>query len=277
MMRNARTLVRGIAILLAIGLWGANALAAELYFAGRVGISYGEADATGRIELGPDVVGSGSDDDASPVYGLALGTAVPLSDVIPWALRFPSFDIPYWPGRALHFEGDEEFRFPGWRTLFEVEALFGRDYDFATNSGTAVSPYHSEVTSSAFMANGRLDIPLRTPLTALFGRMPMLEPLTIYGGGGAGVGWNELKASGPQNLGNETSWDFAYQVMAGFGYAVTDAVHLSLGWRYLDLGNVELDSTCGGVRCTYDADVTAHEIMTSVRFEFYHVPFFGRE
>ena len=275
-MRSARILVPAAA-LLAIASWGATASAAELYMAGRIGISYGDADGKGVIELGPDVVGSGSDDDASPVYGLAFGTAVPLRDVFPWALRFPSFDVPYWPGRALHFEGEEEFRFPGWRTLFEIEALFGRDYDFATSSGTAPSPYHSEVTSDAFMANMRLDVPLRAPLTALFGRMPMLEPLTLYGGGGIGAGWNKIRTNGPVDLGSERSWELAWQAQAGLGYAVTDTVHLSLGWRYLDLGKIEVDSTCGGADCSFRADVTAQEVMSSVRFEFYHVPFFGRE
>jgi len=276
-MRSARILARGISTLLAGCLWAQSALAAELYLAGRVGISNGNADGTGVIELGPSVVGSGSDGDSSPVYGIAFGTAVPLSDVIPWALRFPSFDVPYWPGHSLHFEGDEEFRFPGWRTLFEIEALFGRNYDFATPSGSAISPYHSEVESSAFMANARLDVPLRTPITALFGRLPVLEPLTVYGGGGAGASWNDIRTSGPQNLGDEKSWEFAYQINAGLGYALTDTAHLSLGWRYIDLGTVGLDSTCGGARCTFDADVTAHEVMTSIRFEFYHIPFFGRE
>ena len=275
-MRSAR-IPMGAAAALVIALWGAAAPAADLYFATRVGISKGDADGKGVVELGPDVVGSGSDTDTSPIYGAAFGTAVPLSDIFPWALRFPSFDVPYWPGRAIHFEGDEEFRFPGWRTLLEVEALFGRDYDFATSSGTAPSPYHTELKSSAFMANARLDVPLRTPLTALFGRTPVLDPLTIYAGGGAGVGWNDIKTTGPVDLGDDTSWDFAYQIMAGFGYQLTDTVHLSLGWRYLDLGDIDLDSNCGGVDCSFEADVTAHEVMTSLRFEFYHVPFFGRE
>lgn len=276
-MRSVRILTRAVATLVASGLCAGSALAAELYLAGRVGISNGQGEGTGVIELGPSVIGSGSDDDSSPLYGTAFGVAVPLSDVIPWALRFPSFDVPYWPGRALHFEGDEEFRFPGWRTLFEIEALFGRNYDFATPSGSAISPYHSEVESSTFMANARLDLPLRTPITALFGRLPVLEPLTVYGGGGVGAGWNEIETSGPQNLGDEVTWELAWQASAGLGYALTDTAHLSLGWRYLDLGEIELDSNCGGARCGFDADVTAHEVMTSIRFEFYHVPFFGRE
>jgi opacity protein-like surface antigen len=276
-MSSARRPGRILTALLTTCLLAEAASAAELFVAGRVGISNGEADGTGLIDSGLVAAGSGSDDDSSPIYGTALGLAVPLSDVIPWALRFPSFDLPYWPGRSLHFEGDDEFRFPGWRTLFEVEALFGRNYDFATNSGTAVSPWHSEVTSRTFMANARLDVPLRTPLTALFGRMPMLEPLTLYGGGGAGASWNEIEASGPFDLGDDTSWEFAWQAMAGFGYAVTDTTHLSLGWRYLDLGEVDLNSVCGAASCSFEADTTAHEVMTSVRFEFYHVPFFGRE
>ena len=90
-MGSARILSAGIAAFLASCLFAETALAAELYFAGRVGISRGEGDGTGVFEFGPSEVGSGSDDDSSPVYGLALGAAVPLSDVIPWALRFPTY------------------------------------------------------------------------------------------------------------------------------------------------------------------------------------------
>ena len=33
--------------------------------------------------------------------------------------------------------------------------------------------------------------------------------------------------------------DFAWEVDAGLGYAISEALHLSIGWRYIDLGTNE--------------------------------------
>jgi hypothetical protein len=275
-MRSARVWAALMALLGVLGS-GSAARAADLYVAGQIGISSGEGDATSRVDFGPAVLGNDADKDASPLAGAALGIAVPLSDVIPWSLRFPSFDMPYWPGRALHFEGSDDFRFPGWSTLIEVEYVGLRNYDFETDSGAAGTPFHSEVSSHAFMGNLRLDLPVHGVVNALVGRVPWLEPLTLYVGGGAGVGWNEIEASGPQDLGSDRSFDFAYQYGAGFGYAISDITHLSLGWRRIDLGNVELENDSDAAQRRFDADVTAHEAVFSLRFHYYHIPFFGRE
>lgn len=248
--------------------------AADLFVSTRVGTSWGAGDGTGALNIG--VGGSSEDSDASPVYGGAFGIAVPMSDIIPWSLRIPSVDVPIWPGKALHFPGSEDFRFPGWRTLIEAETLWGRDFDFETDSGSALNPYRTEVESASFLANFRLDIPIAAPMTALFGRLPIVEPMTVYAGGGIGMGWNELTTKGPANFGDDETWDLAYQYMAGIGYALSDSLHLSMGWRFFNLGELELeiDDVNQG---TYDLEVGAHEVTTSLRFQFYHVPFFGIE
>ena len=275
-MRNARHLRRLFAGLVFAVVGASGAGAAELYLGLGTGFSSGTGDGTGSLDL-VAVAGSGEDSDASPFYGGVFGVAVPLSDVIPWSMQVPSFDVPYWPGRAVHFSGSDDFRFPGWRTQFEIEVMAGRDYDLEIPTNSPIAPFFAEVGSTTFMANARLDVPLHAPLNALFGRMPMLEPLTLYLGGGVGAGWNEVSAKGPANLGSETTWDFAYQIQSGFGYAVTDTTHLSLGYRYLDLGNLETELSGGPNQGTFDVDVTAHEAVLAVVFHFYHVPFFGRE
>lgn len=271
-----RTLTCTAVMLGTLGFLASAAGAADLYLAGRAGFSMASADGSGTNALaGPSL--SGSDDDATPVYGGALGVAVPLSDVVPWSLRIPSFDIPYWPGRAIHVSGSEDFRFPGWRTLIEAEALTGREFRFSTPGASALTPYNSDVSSTSFLGNVRLDVPIQAPMTALFGRLPMLEPLTLYGGGGVGVGWNELDTSDTVNSGSDESFDLAYQFMAGVGYALSDTTHLSVGWRFYDLGSVKADLDQGPNIGSFKADISAHEFTTSLRFHFYHVPFFGRE
>lgn len=250
--------------------------AADLYLAGNTGFSMGDIDGSGTNPLiGPAL--TGSDDDDTPVYGGALGVAVPLSDVFPWSLRIPSFDVPYWPGRSIHFTGSEDFRFPGWRTLIEAEAMTGREFRFSTPGVSGLTPYNSKVSSTSFLGNLRLDVPIQAPITALFGRLPMLEPLTLYAGGGVGAGWNDIETSDTVNSGSENSFDLAYQFMAGVGYAISDQTHLSLGWRFYDLGEIETDLDQGPNPGSFSADVSAHEFTTSLRFHFYHVPFFGRE
>ena len=273
-MRIARTptpvLVLGLLLVL-----GQAAAAADLFVSTKVGTSWGQGDGTGELDI-VGIAGSGTDDDASPVYGGAFGIAVPLSDLMPYSMSLPSFDVPIWPGKALHFRGSEDFRFPGWRTVIEAETLWGRDFDFETASGSALNPFRTEVESASFLANFRLDVPIITPLTALFGRLPMFEPMTLYTGGGVGMSWNEITTKGPANFGSDDTFDFAYQYTAGFGYALTDQTHLSVGWRYFNLGELELDINDINTG-TYDIEVGAHEVTTSLRFHFYHVPFFGRE
>ena len=51
-------------------------------------------------------------------------------------------------------------------------------------------PYRSDVSGSSLMAVLRLDVPIQAPITAMFGRIPVLEPLSIFGGGGVGVGFS---------------------------------------------------------------------------------------
>lgn len=274
-MRSAATWVAMIPVLSPLGLSPFPADAADLYTSFRAGFSDATIEASGSNELSGTT--SGEDDNSSPLYGGAVGVAVPLSDVLPWALRIPSFDVPYWPGRSVHVSGTEHFRFPGWTTLIEAEAITGRDFTFETDGPSSLTPYRADVTSTSFMANVRLDIPIRAPLNALFGRLPMLDPLTIYGGGGVGAGWNDLEADDTVNSGSDTTFDFAYQFMGGVGYALTDQTHLSVGWRYYNLGELEVDMDDGPNDGSFDAEIGAHEFVTALRFHFYHVPFFGRE
>ena len=135
-MRSAHMLRQLAVILGTLGLSAGIANAADLYLGGAAGFSNATGDASGSNVLTGGTA-AGDDDDASPLYGGSLGIAVPLSDVIPWALRIPSFDIPYWPGRSIHVTGSEAFRFPGWTTLIEAEAMTERKFDFDTPGASA--------------------------------------------------------------------------------------------------------------------------------------------
>jgi hypothetical protein len=103
-MRIARTRTPALALGLLLACLATNALAADLFVSSQVGTSWGTGDGTGELDI-VGIAGSGEDNDASPVYGAAFGIAVPLSDLMPYSMSLPSFDVPIWPGKALHCFG----------------------------------------------------------------------------------------------------------------------------------------------------------------------------
>jgi opacity protein-like surface antigen len=272
----ARSIATVIAILGLAGL-ATRARAADLYLTGDLGISKAQGSVSGFNSFA-NFAATGTGNDSSPVYGGALGMAFPLNGLVPLRMRVPSFAVPYWPGYELRFGGSEDFRMPAWETRVEIEGLSGRKFDFTTPGFTAQVPYRSSAESWSLMLKTRLDVPLNTPIQALFGRIPILEPLTIFAGVGLGASRNSLETSDTIVFGSSTNTAFAYQLTAGVGYALTERVHWSFGWRYLDLGSVRAGLSDGLVpRGDFATDLSAHELTTTLRFNFYHLPFWQGE
>ncbi|WP_299816329.1 outer membrane protein [uncultured Roseibium sp.] len=71
--------------------------------------------------------------------------------------------------------------------------------------------------------------------------------------------------------GKHSEWNFAWALMAGASYAVTDNWSLDAGYQYRDLGDaatVKLhDAGTGETRVEWE-DLTAHEIRLGVRYTF---------
>ena len=263
------------AALLLVPLLAPSARAAELYLSGNLGIAFAKGDVDYSNSLSPDLSTSGSDGDNSPIYGGALGMSFPLRELLPWRLRIPSFDVPYFPGRAWHVTGSEDWRFPGWRTQFEIEAQTGRDFDLVTDGPSPLTPQVSNIKSSSFMFNTRLDVPIQAPLHVFFGRLPFLEPVTLYGGAGVGASLNEIEST-DVTLGKDSDSGFtmAYQFKAGFGYALTDRIHLSLGYRYYDLGKLDVGFGAGNT-AEVTAKLISHDFTSGISVYFYRIPFLG--
>jgi opacity protein-like surface antigen len=261
----------------AAAIWAATpAPAAELYLAGELGIASLSGDGTGTNDL-VGITNSGSSNDASPVYGGALGIVFPLNAALPWHMRIPGFAVPYWPGRQLRFHGGEDVRFPDWGVRVEVEYLRGRDVDLSTQSFNALEPYRSDVESWSVMGKLRMDVPVRAPLYAMVGRVPFLDPLTLYGGGGAGIGVTDLAVGTGVLSGSDHAQEFGWQAIAGIGYQMTDRVKWSIGWRFYDLGEVEtrLIDAAFTDRGSYSIELQAHEFTTSLSLSFWRLPFLG--
>ena len=97
---------------------------------------------------------------------------------------------------------------------------------------------------------------------------------------GAGVGWSEIEAqitsmalvdtSGPTvtraNFLDDSESAFAYQLLAGFGYDLTEQLTFDLGYRYFVVSNADFGDSVLGV--DYDSELIEHNVTAGLRWQF---------
>ncbi|MGL4397965.1 MAG: outer membrane protein, partial [Hyphomicrobium sp.] len=75
----------------------------------------------------------------------------------------------------------------------------------------------------------------------------------------------------PARIHGDNDLAFAWSLMAGVGYQVSERTILDVGYRYIDLGEAtsERSDTAGFVnpRVNYD-DLSSHEIKVGLRYHF---------
>jgi hypothetical protein len=236
---------------LAAGLvLAARAGAADLFLSGSLGNSGGFGSSSGKTDFF-DI--DGDDSDASPSYGGTLGLAFAMDEAVP-SIR--SFELPSWTVRA------------------ELDFLTGRDYELRSDGATQQDDFFTEVDAWSVMPGVWLEVPMRTPVTWLFGRVPVLEPMSLYGGGGIGLSKINLSTRDQASKGDDESLHFAWQAGAGLSYELTDTTTFTLGWRYLSLGTSEADLMFGpGAKAgDFELELTSHEILTGLRIDFHTAP-----
>ena len=254
---SAKLALASLGLLTALG--SDPARGSELYLSGDLGISWTEGEGVGTN----DVVGvsnEGTGEDATPVYGGALGAIFPMNSVLPWKWRMPGFR--------------EEASFPEWPVRFEVEHLRGRDAELATPSFNPFDSYRVDVNAWTLMGKVRVDLPISTPIEAVYGRVPFLEPFSLYTGAGAGMSQTEIRVNTGVLTGSKDHGQMAWQALAGFGYELSEHMTLSVGWRYVDFGQTKfrLFDASGTDRGRYKMDLSAHEFTTSLTVWFWRLP-----
>ena len=237
-----------ICLLLASVLLVHPARAADLYLSGGIGNS----GADGEASVGTDFYQvDGGDSDSSPAFGGTIGLGFTLDEVAP---SVGKLELPAWVVRT------------------EFEYMMGRDYEFVTRGASVDDSFFTEVDVWTVMPTFALEVPLRTPISWLFGRVPVLEPMSLVGNVGLGVAQVDLETTDNVTNGDDSSTEFAWQAGVGLSYALTDTTSFQLGWRYLSLGSVETDLTgiVGGG--DFELDLTSHEVLTGLRVNFYTAP-----
>jgi opacity protein-like surface antigen len=246
------------AALLAIAGAAAPVQAAEFYAAGTFMQSLGRDSSSGQIEVLPVTV-LGSDGDASLGYGLAVGFGFDFDEVLPK-------------------------KWNSWGTAFRIESefIYGREYEFVSdtedpNGDPLPHKFFDEVKAWTFMpVNMYIDVPLRRPMSKIFGRVPRLEPFDLSFGFGVGVSHVHINAF--DNVGNarDSVYKFSFQGNFALSYEINERTKLQFGYRYLDLGATDAELEFNGVPNSdagvVDLDLYAHEIVLSARYAFHQKP-----
>jgi len=226
------------------------ARAADIYLSGNFSIFSGTTgEATGETQFF-DI--EGEDSDSSPAFGGTLGLAFPMDEAVPQI---------------------QEFELPSWVVRGEIEFMTGRDYELRTDGANA-DDFFNEVDAWTVMPTFSLEVPVREPIEWAFGRIPVLELMSLYGTVGVGVSQVTLDVTDNVSEGTADSLNFAWQAGLGLTYQLTDITTFTFGWRYLSMGTTEADLKFGpqAPAGDYELDLTSHEFNTGLRINFYSAP-----
>ncbi len=144
-----------------------------------------------------------------------------------------------------------------------ADLLFGfrgdRDFSGVAQSGfgPANTPLTTSLSSYTLMLNAYYD----------FGRIRGFVP---YLGAGVGAAFHTVDdvsvAGGRAEGGDSTA--FAWALMAGLGYQVSDRALLDLGYRYIDMGSADSGGSATSARRIELDGISAHEFKLGLRYHF---------
>lgn len=157
---------------------------------------------------------------------------------------------------GAHF-GAELFRF----LRADIGFNYRRSLNFTTNSFEPPVPtffYETDADTSSLMFS-------------LFFEPIHYKKWTPYMGAGVGSTWIDIKTNDTFVHGSEKETNFAWQVEAGIQYELTKHFALRLGYRYIDMGSVDIplevissSAPVGQLK----ADLTAHDVVLGLRYRF---------
>jgi OmpA-OmpF porin, OOP family len=177
------------------------------------------------------------------------------------------------PGVVLYnFDYDETYEtgyatsaFLGWTIgdslRLEVEGGFrSADLDSATVVvGDGVTYVGGEVVDIGS------DVQMATAMINFYYDLDLDAWLVPYFGAGAGAAQVEYNVTEPGLIfsGNDEAWIFAYQLMAGVTFPISEGFSMSVGYRYFMTEDFDRTGTTGQV---FKTDITQHSVDVGVQF-----------
>lgn len=98
-----------------------------------------------------------------------------------------------------------------------------------------------------------------------------ITPYVGAGIGGANLKWNSLINTDPDGEfehEGHSSWRFAYALMAGASYCLTDTTKLDVGYRFSHINGGRMFGYRAGGGPGFDDGINTHEVRAGLRYQF---------
>ena len=139
--------------------------------------------------------------------------------------------------------------------MFRLEGeLFYKTNGFDKITDVGSVSADGDATALGLMLNAYYDIKTSTPFTPFIGA----------GLGVAKVSVKDLKVAGI-TVADDDDVVFAYQLIAGVGYSVSNAVTVDLAYKYFATADPSFEDVTGSA---FDAEYHSHNIMVGLRYNF---------
>jgi opacity protein-like surface antigen len=175
-----------------------------------------------------------------------------------------------------------------------ADTKFGDKYCFATGAGlpnistagascaglpagytagqNGFNAYNGRISAMTFLANGYLDLGTWNGLTPYIGAGAGFANVRVNGLTDQGV--NQDLVTGVTSpvatayYANKSKTNFAWALMAGVGYDVSQSLKLELGYRYVNMGKIKDIAGCGNPSCGVIGfkELDAHEVRIGMRW-----------
>ncbi|TIW16875.1 MAG: porin family protein [Mesorhizobium sp.] len=146
------------------------------------------------------------------------------------------------------------------RTDLTADYWFKSDFNGQTSDLTTTSTEVSSMSALLLLANAYVDI----------GTWNGVTPYVGAGIGGAHVKWDTVHDPNTTETNpGSSNWRFAYALMAGASYCLTDKVILDAGYRFTHIEGgrmFEFDTTSSGPG--FDHGINTHEVRGGLRYQF---------
>ena len=146
------------------------------------------------------------------------------------------------------------------RTDLTADYWFKSDFNGQTSDLVTTSTEESSMSALLLLANAYVDI----------GTWNGITPYVGAGIGGAHVKWDTVHDPNTTETNpGSSNWRFAYALMAGASYCLTDKVILDAGYRFTHIEGgrmFEFDTTSSGPG--FDHGINTHEVRGGLRYQF---------
>ncbi len=182
------------------------------------------------------------------------------------------------PGRG--FRGELMFGFRGDREIYGEPGDYNIDYVIVPDPAGPATPPAGHPDDPATPVEDPLHTSIRsyTMMFNMYKDLGQFGRVTPYVGAGIGAAYHmvdETYFTGnyalPARITGNNDLSFAWSLMAGVGYQISDRAVLDLGYRYIDLGSAETgrSDSAGFVNPAVQIDdISAHEIKVGLRYSF---------